>query len=92
MTTLPEYEKYCGRLIVKYKNSSQNMIRLATSVMKNCEVGQILPDRFDNDIFPGYDFVKLSWNELSRVIDERRLESSPSEPKRRLPNYRHFKW
>ncbi|MDA9224709.1 GIY-YIG nuclease family protein [Tateyamaria sp.] len=68
--TLPEYEKYCGRLIVKYKNSSQNMIRLATSVMKNCEVGQILPDRFDNDIFPGYDFVKLSWNELSRVIEK----------------------
>ena len=24
---LPEYDKYLGRLIVKYKNTSQNMIR-----------------------------------------------------------------
>ena len=67
-TSLPEYDKYCGRLIIKYKNRSQNMIRLATSVMKDCEVAQILPDRFDNDIFPGYDLIKLSWKELSRVV------------------------
>lgn len=67
---LPEYEKYFGRLIVKYKNNSQTMIRLATSVMDECEVVQILPDTFDNDIFPGYDKVRLSWGELKRVIEK----------------------
>ena len=66
--SLPEYEKYCGRLIVKFKNKSQTMIRLATSVIDQCEVEQILPNIFDNDIFPGYENVKLSWHELSRVI------------------------
>jgi len=66
--TLSEYEKYFGRLIVKFKNKSQTMIRLATSVIEKCEVVQILPDTFDNDIFPGYDKVNVSWDELSRVI------------------------
>jgi len=67
-STLTQYEKYFGRLIVRYKNKSQTMIRLATSVLADCEVAQILPDTFDNDIFPGYENVKLSWDELSRVI------------------------
>lgn len=67
---LPEYEKYFGRLIVRFKNSSQNMIRNASSVIEECEIAQILPDIFDNDIFPGYDKVNISWKELSRVIEK----------------------
>ena len=67
---LPEYEKYFGRLIVRYKNTSQNLVRLASSVMDECEVEQILPDIFDNDIFPGYEKVNISWNELSRLIEK----------------------
>ncbi len=46
------------------------MVRLANSVIDECEVAQILPDIFDNDIFPGYDKVNISWNELSRVIEK----------------------
>jgi hypothetical protein len=67
---LKDYEKYFGRLIVKYKNNAQTMIRLASSVIDDCEVLQLLPDTFDNDIFPGYDKVKLSWSELKRVIEK----------------------
>jgi hypothetical protein len=66
--TLSEYEKYFGRLIVKFKNKAQTMIRLATSVIDECEVVQILPDTFNNDIFPGYDKVNISWHELARII------------------------
>lgn len=65
---LSEYEKFFGRMIVRFKNKSQTMIRLAESVMNDCEVVQILPDTFDNDLFPGYDNVNISWKELSRVI------------------------
>lgn len=65
---LKEYEKYFGRLIIRFKNKSQTMIRLANSVISDCEVEQILPDRFDNDIFPGYENVDISWKDLSRVI------------------------
>jgi len=68
--TLAEHEKYFGRLIVKFKNQSQTMIRNANSVIDECEVAQILPDIFDNDIFPGYDKVNISWDELSRVIEK----------------------
>ena len=66
--SLPEYEKYIGRLIVKFQNKSQTMVRLASSEIDECEVAQLLPDTFDNDIFPGYDSVRLSWSEMSRVI------------------------
>lgn len=67
---LTKYKKYFGRLIIRYKNTSQNLVRLASSVIDECEVEQILPDVFDNDIFPGYDKVNVSWDELSRVIEK----------------------
>ncbi|MEB3005829.1 GIY-YIG nuclease family protein [Capnocytophaga sp. G2] len=65
---LSEYRKYFGRLIVKYKNTSQNLARHAIPLIDECEVYEILPDIFDNDIFPGYDSVNLSWSDLSRVL------------------------
>lgn len=68
--TLVQHEKYFGRLIINFKNSSQNMVRKAESVIDKCEVVQILPDVFDNDIFPGYDKVNISWGELSRIIQK----------------------
>jgi len=67
---LPEYEKYVGRLIVKFKNKAQTMIRNAESVIDDCYVSQILPDTFDNDMFPGYDKINVSWDELRRVIEK----------------------
>ncbi len=57
---LPEYEKYVGRLIVKFKNKAQTMIRNAESVIDDCYVSQILPDTFDNDLFPGYLMTDMS--------------------------------
>lgn len=68
--TLSEYEKFFGRLIIKFKNTSQNMIRNAESVIKDCIVTQILPDIYDNDNFPGYDKVNITWNELLRVMEK----------------------
>ncbi len=65
---LSKYQKYFGRMIVKYKNRTQTMIRIAKSVIDDCEVEQILPHVFGNDTFPGYDKVNVSWTELSRLI------------------------
>jgi len=65
---LNEYSKYFGRLIVRYKNSTQALIRWAETIIDDFEIYQILPDIFDNDIFPGYENVNLSWKDLSRVI------------------------
>lgn len=67
---IEEYRKFFGRVVIRFKNTSQNMVRRATSVLDDCEVVQMLPDIFDNDIFPGYENVNISWNELSRVISK----------------------
>jgi len=68
--TIPEYEKYFGRIIVNYHNTATNLIRNADSVINECEIVQILEDTFDNDLFPGYENVHLSWNDLNRVINK----------------------
>lgn len=68
--TMTEYDKYFGRLVIHYKNKAQAMIRNASSIIHDCEVVQILPNIFDNDIFPGYDKVNITWKELSRVIEK----------------------
>lgn len=68
--SLKEYEKYFGRLIIKFKNTVQTLIRYADPVINECEVVKLLPDIFDNDIFPGYDNVNISWSELSRVVEK----------------------
>jgi len=67
---LSEYNKYVGRLIVKYKNKAQTMIRNAESVIEECYVSQILSDTFDNDVFPGYEKVNISWDEMRRVLEK----------------------
>lgn len=46
------------------------MIRLAETVIEDIEVIQILPNTFDNDIFPGYDKVNITWEEMKRVIEK----------------------
>ncbi|WP_018121857.1 GIY-YIG nuclease family protein [Wohlfahrtiimonas chitiniclastica] len=68
--SLPEYEPYIGRLIISYKNKSQMMIRNALSVIDDCSVHEILPDIFNEDLFPGYENIDLSWHDLARVLDK----------------------
>jgi hypothetical protein len=67
---LKEYEKYFGRVVIKYHNSSQALVRKAITMINECEISKILDDLFDNDIFPGYENVNLSWEELRRVLEK----------------------
>ena len=66
---IEEYEKYCGRLIIEFENKSQTLIRKANSVFEHCKVLQILDSTFDNDIFPGYEYVNVTWKELRQLIN-----------------------
>ena len=45
---ISEYEKYFGKLIIRYKNKHQNMIRKALSVIDDCEVVKIINDNLNN--------------------------------------------
>ena len=67
---IEEYEKYCGRLIIEFENKSQTLIRKANSVFEHCKVLQILDSTFDNDIFPGYEYVNVTWKELRQLINK----------------------
>jgi hypothetical protein len=69
--SLSHYEKFVGRVIVRFKNRVQTMIRNAESVLDECYVAEILPDVYDNDLFPGYERVCINWSDLKRVLDKR---------------------
>lgn len=67
---IDKYEKYFGRVVVRYHNKSQNLVRRAESLIHEMEVESILPDVYSNDVFPGYENVNISWNELKRNINK----------------------
>lgn len=65
---LADYQEYIGRLIVRFKNRSQNLIRKGENVLPLCEVEEILPNIYNNDYFPGYSNVNVSWLSLKNLI------------------------
>ncbi|MBR4699223.1 MAG: GIY-YIG nuclease family protein [Prevotella sp.] len=67
---LTNYDQYIGRIIVRFKNSSQNLIRRGDTTLPLCELEEILPQVYNNDIFPGYDKVNISWQSLSNAINK----------------------
>jgi len=67
--SLNRYDKYMGRVIIKYKNRSQTLIRNASSIINDCEIVQLLPTIYEHDQFPGYENVNISWRDLSGVIE-----------------------
>lgn len=69
--TLDEFKKYFGRLIVKFHNNSQNMVRNAEGLIQNLEVVEILPETFNDDDFPGYENINLEWSDLKRVSEKK---------------------
>ena len=46
---LDEYKEYIGRLVIRFKNHSQNLIRLGENILSMCEIEEILPSVYSND-------------------------------------------
>ena len=67
---IEKYEKYFGRIIIEFKNNATQLIRKANTVIGKCKVVQILEDTFDNDVFPGYENINLSWTDMKRVLNK----------------------
>lgn len=65
---IESYQPYYGRVIVKYHKKHQVQVRRADNVISELEVQQILPSQFDGIEFPGYDKVRLSYEQLSTII------------------------
>lgn len=66
---LAEFEKYFGRLIVHFHKNNA-FVTLSGNRIDDFTVKEILPTSLDNDIFPGYDKVSLSWQDLKRVLEK----------------------
>jgi hypothetical protein len=65
---LADYTPYFGRVIVKYRKTHQTQVVYARNVISDLEVEQILPSVFDGVDFPGYDKVRLSFEQLAAVV------------------------
>lgn len=65
---LEKAKKYFGRVIIRYRKHHQVQDRMYDSVSEQLEVVQVLPDVFDDDDFPGYDNVCVSFCKLERII------------------------
>lgn len=59
---------YYGRVIVSFHKRFQTPVVNASTVIDRLEVTQILPDLFDDNHFPGYDSVRLSYAALEHII------------------------
>ena len=65
---LEDYQAYFGRVVVKYRKTHQSQLRRLVNIIEELEVAQILPSTFDGIDFPGYDRVRLSFEQLSTII------------------------
>lgn len=65
--SLTEYEKYFGRVIIDF-HRTQAYVALRGNNISRLKVHAILSDQFDDDIFPGYENVDLSWDDLKRIV------------------------
>ncbi len=66
---LDEYRQYYGRVIIKYHKTVQTQGMYYSTVCNELEVLQLLPTTFDGEEFPGYDNVRLSFSQLSSILE-----------------------
>ena len=69
-----KYQSLFGRVVVKYHKTHQTQVLLANNIINDLEVSQILPNVFDGIEFPGYDKVRLSYNQLSTIINRNKQD------------------
>lgn len=71
---LKQHEQYFGRVIIKYHKYHQGQGRNLRNIIDLLEVVQVLPSTYDGDNFPGYDKIKLSFNQLETIIQRNKLD------------------
>lgn len=66
---LEQYKSYFGRVVIKYRKTSQQQGRYYGEICDDLEIQQILPTVFEGNDFPGYDKVRLSYPQLEAVLN-----------------------
>ena len=65
---LEEFQSLYGRVIIKFHKTFQSQGVFYKNVCDKLVDNQILPVVFDGDEFPGYDKVRLSYNQLRGIL------------------------
>ena len=65
---LPDYKDLYGRLVLRYAKSGRGTVCWYETVMNDLEVYQILPEVYGGAEFPGYDDVRLSYQQLETIL------------------------
>lgn len=81
LTPLPEYQNLYGRLVVEYKNYTQQLKRNAENVLSDIKIVEILKKPYDGVEFSGYNNINLTFQELEVII-----KNNVDEWKRKLEN------
>jgi|GEM_PF-1976886 len=71
---LPEYKPYYGRLIIQFHKTFQAQGIYYKNVCDELLVNQLLPAAFDGYDFPGYDEVRLTWEQLEIIIKQHKKD------------------
>ena len=71
---IAEFKKFYGRVIIKYHKTHQTQVRYYDSICDQLIVNQILPTSFDGEDFPGYDKVRLTFQQLETIISRNKRD------------------
>lgn len=81
LEAVKEHEKYVGKLIVEYKNSTIQIKRYAENCINEIRVVEILKKPYEGVPFCGYNKINLSFQELEVIVNK-----NIDEWKRKLEN------
>ena len=68
---LEQYAPYSGRTAVRYHKTGQAPLWRYKKIHEKLVVDEILPAVYTGEGFPGYDQVRLSWQKLKRIAEQR---------------------
>lgn len=68
---LEQYAPYFGRTVVRYHKTGQAPLWRYKKIHEKLVVDEILPAVYTGKGFPGYDQVRLSWQKLKRIAEQR---------------------
>ncbi len=71
-TEISKYKKYFGRIIINFHKGFKTGVIKFSNYSDDINVLQILPSKFEDDEFPGYEKVRLSYQELSQIISRKK--------------------
>ncbi len=83
-----KFKKYFGRMILKYDHTFEAGVIKAEKYINDFHVYKILPDVYDDNEFPGYEDVNVSFKELKRLIETPEWKTALKKSARGLSDYR----